>query len=157
MEPGLRSQCPHFLLCHAPQREARPRQLGLGEAVEHIGLVLGAILGAQKQIPTAPRVKAHLGIVAGGNPVIAQLQRRIQKSAEFHRPVAEDAGVRCPALLIDPGEGLDDILQKFLLPAKQVKYQPQLRCGVGRHLGLFLAARAQQHRSAADGNPLPLQ
>ena len=81
VEPGLRSQCPHFLLCHAPQREARPRQLGLGEAIEHIGLVLGAILGAQKQIPATPRVKAHLGIMASGDAVIAQLQLRIQKSA----------------------------------------------------------------------------
>ena len=86
--------------------------------------------------------------MARGNAVVAQFQRRVQKTAELEGAVAENAGIRRAAGLVDGLKRLDDLPLKIVLPRKQVEWKPHPPgglVGVGR---LALTAGPQQHGGA---------
>ena len=139
-------------------------KLELCELVEHIALVFFPIPTPQ-QPPTARRlIVVHPGIVAGGQIVVAHLQRAIQQGAELQFPVAVDAGVGRPSCAVFRHELLHDAAGEPLRLIEQVEVHAQtLRrpAGVLRALGgqlchLRLPAQAE-HGAAADIALLPQQ
>ena len=88
-EPG--GLGPHLGLGQLAHGEAHPRQLGLAEHVQHVGLVLGRVgTAAQTPLAVAPD---DSGVVAGGDGVEAQLVGPAQEAVELEVAVALDARV----------------------------------------------------------------
>ena len=82
----------HFGLREAGEREHDPRELRLGEPVEEVALVLGAV-GAFHQLVATVGLP-HARVVAGGDPGGAHCERVIEERLELDLGVAQDVGVR---------------------------------------------------------------
>ena len=66
-----------------PYRQQQVRQLMLGELVEDVALILAAVAPPQESVFFCVFIEIHAGIVAGGQIVVPQQQRPLQKSTEF--------------------------------------------------------------------------
>ena len=84
---------PDLLLGQPPQGESAAGQLLLGQAVQHVALVLLRVEGLFQQTAASGAVPLHAHIVAGGHRLRPQLQGPAEQLPELDPPVAVHAGV----------------------------------------------------------------
>ena len=112
---------PGLLLGEIAKGKQCPGQLLLGQAVEHIALVLGRIR-CLAQKPAAPIfVIADPGIVAGDDLITAQNLCLPEKIVKFQVAVAVDAGVGCQSGLVAADEITDYMLCKGTLGIEYIE------------------------------------
>ena len=99
-----------FRLGEAAEREEGAGELGLGEAEEEVGLVLGEIGGALEDPALAGGVVLVDGVVAGGDAIGADGAGGLDECVELEVVVAERAGDGRAAVEILRDEGADDVL-----------------------------------------------
>ena len=97
-KPGLFGNPADLILRQPGKREMEPSQLFLGQAAEHIGLIPRLIFSRRQQHPVP--ISAKTGIVTGRNHRKTVSVRRCHQSFELDQRIADDAGVRRPALCI---------------------------------------------------------
>ena len=135
----------HFLLVESAEREQGPRELGLGEFEQEIGLVLVAVRGLIEHEPPAPRVASHARVVPGGDARGTRLFRQSQQPGELHPGVAADAGGGGQAGEVISDEGAHDLPLELLPEIGHVERDPQVRghrAGVPQIVGGAASIRA---------------
>ena len=129
----------------------------LGELVEDVALILAAVAPPQETIFFCVFIEIHAGVVAGGQIVVPQQQRPLQKSAEFQAAVAVDAGVGSAAGAVFGNEVIHYVAGKALRFIEHIKLHAQSvghAAGVGGVIGraagaLHLAGIQPQHGAVA--------
>ena len=118
------SDLPDLILRILPVRHHRPGKLFLGEPVQGIGLILRRGLRHSERIPSFRRSQ-YPRIVAGGDMVRAELPAALQQGFPLHMPVADDAGIRRPAVTVLFDEIPDHMLLELLSEVEDDVGDPQ--------------------------------
>ena len=95
-QPPLGGLGPYLGLAAVSQREPRPRQLLWCQSCQHVGLVLGLVLGTAQHGGSVRRA-GQACVVARHDRVEAQHTGAIQDRRELDALIAPQAGVRRPA------------------------------------------------------------
>src|SRR6266851_339135 len=122
-QPELASVLTHLGLGHLAQWKDDACQALPVEVVQHVGLVLRGI-GRGVELAAAQDAR----VVAGGEPVEAQLENPREHQVEPYEGVAAHAWVGRAAFEIGAVEGLDHALTELLLQAPTVIRNVEQRC-----------------------------
>jgi hypothetical protein len=95
-------------------------ELRLRKAPQEIGLVLGGIERTQELVALRGRVVANTGVVAGGEPIGADLPGHSQQRFELYVGVAIGTGDGSAAAKIVVHKGADDALFKLVFEVHDV-------------------------------------
>ncbi len=107
-------------LLHFAEREQGARELGLGEAEEEVGLVLGAVGGAGENPSVSFCGEVVAGVVAGGDEFGTDLAGGEEELVELEVIVAEGAGNGRAAGEVLGDEGADDLGLEAVLGVDEV-------------------------------------
>ena len=121
---GLLRNLPNLVFGVAAQGHESRRQLFLRQLIEHIGLVLGGIVGFFDGIPAVFQLH-DVSIVAGCHIVRLHDPGGIEKLVPFQIAVALDAGIGCFSPEIAVYEGIHNLLRKFADAVERVKTDSQ--------------------------------
>lgn len=107
-------------LLHFAQGEEGAGELGLGEAEEEVGLVLGAVGGTGEDPAVADGVEVIAGVVAGGDSLGTDLAGGEEELIELEVIVAEGAGDGGSAGEVLADEGANDFFFEAVLRVDEV-------------------------------------
>ena len=127
-------------------------QQGLGQAGEHVGLVVGGLALAQEH--AAVRPGGHPGVMAGGDKLGAHLLPYSAQSRKFYQRVAAGAGQgRAPCQILPGKIGADEMFQ---LGADIHRVEGQAQA-VRQRLGVPASPQADVQKDAVYVIALPQQ
>src|SRR5690606_27304342 len=125
-------QCPRLLLGEITEGKAQIIRLLLRRRKEEVALVLEAVFAAVKPRPSPHHLAAD--VMAGGERPRAEILRRRQKIAEFHRLVTTHAGDRRLAAKVAVGELLHHLVAKPALIVEDIMGNTD---GIGNTAGIM--------------------
>jgi len=143
-EPESARVIAHLGLGELAHREARGRELRLGERPQEVALILAAIAGTPERVAPRACVALHARVVSGGDGDGVPRARAGEQRAELQIRVAGHARHRRAAARVAVGEGLDDGAVELLRHVEEVVRDAQPLGHATRVIdGLAAAARAE--------------
>ena len=127
-QSGSFSKLPDLSLFQLSKREKSVRELLLSERIQHIGLILAAVLWTfQQKAPPLLVVLVH-GIVSRSYIVIAQLLRSPEHFVELHMAVALYAWIGRSAAYVAVCELLHNVLAEIVLKVEYKMLEAKSVC-----------------------------